>query len=222
MFGATGSLLRMADAEHPDMQDRAAAVASRLLVSSGQSAFRIVPVAKDCLSIGRRPYNDILLDDLTVSGEHAIVRTRGTESVVHDLDSRNGTLVNGVAVSQKVLCDGDVIDVGIYRLRYVLDRPAGARARAPEVRAPVAFIDFLNGPFAGTSQRIDRAIARVAGHAEQVAVISRRKGGFHLTHLEGLTFPQVNGDQIGLTAHPVADGDLIELAGVMLRFRLGR
>lgn len=222
MFGPDGSLLRMPDAEHPDMQDRAAAVASRLLVSSGQSAFRIVPVAKDCLTIGRRPYNDVPLDDLTVSGEHAIVRTRGMESVVHDLDSRNGTLVNGVAVSQKVLCDGDVIDVGIYRLRYVLDHPAGARNRVPEARGPVAFIDFLNGPLAGTTQRIDRAIARVAGHAEQVAVISRRKGGFHLTHLEGLTFPQVNGDQIGLTAHPVADGDLIELAGVMLRFRLGR
>jgi len=212
----------MADAEHPGMQDREAAVAIRLLVSSGRSPARVVPVAKECLTIGRRPYNDIPLDDLTVSGEHAIVRTRGTESVVHDLDSRNGTLVNGMAVKQRVLCDGDVIDVGIYRLRYVLDRTALGDAAGPESLQPVAFVDFLSGPLAGTSQRIDRAITRVAGYAEQVAVISRRKGRFHITHLEGLTFPQVNGEEVGLTARPIVDGDLIELAGVMLRFRHGR
>ncbi|MCL4185778.1 MAG: FHA domain-containing protein [Burkholderiaceae bacterium] len=221
MFRADGSLLRMADAEHPGMQDREAAVASRLLVSSGQSPLRVVAVTKECLTIGRRPYNDIPLDDLTVSGEHALVRTRGHESVVHDLDSRNGTLVNGMPVKQRVLCDGDVIDIGIYRLRYVLDRAVLVEP-AVEAPVPLAFVDFLSGPLAGSSQRIDRAIARIAGHAEQVAVISRRKGRFYLTHLEGLTFPQVNGDQIGLTAHAIADGDLIELAGIMLRFRLDR
>jgi len=197
-------------------------VAIRLLVSSGRSPARVVPVAKECLTIGRRPYNDIPLDDLTVSGEHAIVRTRGTESVVHDLDSRNGTLVNGMAVKQRVLCDGDVIDIGIYRLRYVLDRAVLGEPAASESQLPVAFVDFLSGPLAGTSQRIDRAITRVAGYAEQVAVISRRKGRFHITHLEGLTFPQVNGEEVGLTARPIVDGDLIELAGVMLRFRHGR
>ena len=212
----------MADAEHPGMQDREAAVAIRLLVSSGRSPARVVPVAKECLTIGRRPYNDIPLDDLTVSGEHAIVRTRGTESVVHDLDSRNGTLVNGMAVKQRVLCDGDVIDIGIYRLRYVLDRAVLGEPAASESQLPVAFVDFLSGPLADTSQRIDRAITRVAGYAEQVAVISRRKGRFHITHLEGLTFPQVNGEEVGLTARPIVDGDLIELAGVMLRFRHGR
>lgn len=211
----------MADAEHPGMQDREAAVAIRLLVSSGRSPLRVVPITRECLTIGRRPYNDIPLDDLTVSGEHALVRTRGTESVVHDLDSRNGTLVNGMAIKQRVLCDGDVIDIGIYRLRYVLDRAALAEIPLPEVRQPSAFVDFLSGPLAGTSQRLDRAITRLAGHAEQVAVISRRKGRFYITHLEGLTVPQVNGEEIGLTARPVDDGDLIELAGVMLRFRLG-
>mgnify|MGYP001165609194 CR=1 FL=1 len=210
----------MADAEHPGMRDREAAVAIRLLVSSGQSPLRIVPVAKECVTIGRRPYNDISLDDLTVSGEHALVRTRGTESVVHDLDSRNGTLVNGMSIKQRVLCDGDVIDIGIYRLRYVLDRAALCAPAAPGAHLPTALVEFLSGPLAGTSQRIVRAITRLAGHAEQVAVVSRRKGRFHITHLEGMTFPQVNGEQIGLGARPIADGDLIELAGVMLRFRL--
>ncbi|MCZ7559536.1 MAG: FHA domain-containing protein [Burkholderiaceae bacterium] len=211
----------MADAEHPGMRDREAAVAIRLLVSSGQSPLRVVPVLKECLTIGRRPYNDIALDDLTVSGEHALLRTRGTESVVHDLESRNGTLVNGMPVDKRVLGDGDVIDIGIYRLRYVLDPGAPGVVVLPEASQATAFVDFLSGPLAGTTQRIDRAVTRLAGHPEQVAVISRRKGRFFVTHLEGPAFPRVNGEAIGLAARQVVDGDLIELAGVTLRFRLG-
>ncbi|GMV00814.1 MAG: FHA domain-containing protein [Burkholderiaceae bacterium] len=211
----------MADAEQPGMRDREAATAIRLLVSSGQVPLRVVPVLKECLTIGRRPYNDIALDDLTVSGEHALVRTRGTESVVHDLDSRNGTLVNGLPVAQRVLCDGDVIDIGIYRLRYVLDHAALGAVLLSEARAPTAFVDFLSGPLAGTVQCIDRPVTRLAGQAEQVAVIARRKGRFFMTHLEGPVFPRINGEAIGLAARQIADGDRIELAGVMLRFRLG-
>lgn len=211
----------MADAEHPGMQDREAAVAIRLLVSSGQSPLRIVAVTKECLTIGRRPYNDIELDDLTVSGEHALIRTRGTESVIHDLESRNGTLVNGMTVAQRVLCDGDVIDIGIYRLRYALDHARLAELM-PAAAAPEAFVDFLSGTHAGGSQRLERSVTCIEGLAEQVAVISRRRGGFHITHLEGPGFPHVNGELIGLSAHPLRDGDLIELAGVMIRFRLGR
>ncbi|ODS95929.1 MAG: hypothetical protein ABS56_14605 [Lautropia sp. SCN 69-89] len=219
----------MADAEHPGMRDREAALAIRLLVSSGQSPLRVVRVLKECLTIGRRPYNDIALDDLTVSGEHALLRTRGTESVVHDLDSRNGTLVNGMPVDRRVLCDGDVIDIGIYRLRYVLDAaapgvavlPEASVVALPETGQTVAFVDFLGGPLAGTVQCIDRPVTRLAGHPEHVAVISRRKGRFFVTHLEGPVFPRVNGETIGLAARQVVDGDLIELAGVTLRFRLG-
>ena len=198
------------------MQADRAEASVRLLISSGRSALRIAAVTKERLTIGRRPQNDIALDDLTVSGEHALIETRGTESVIHDLDSRNGTLVNGLAISRRVLCDGDVIDIGIYRLRFVVDRPPPPSAN----EAVIGWIDFLSGPKAGTSQRIERAITRIDGFAEQVAVLSRRHGCFHLTHLEGPTLPQVNGEPIGLVARPLADGDLIELAGAMLRFRI--
>jgi hypothetical protein len=54
----------------------------------------------------------------------------------------------------------------------------------------------------------------------QVAALSRRKNGYFITHLEGLAFPLVNGDSIGLGSRQLADGDLIELAGTMLRFRI--
>lgn len=204
------------------MQDHESVAAIRLLVSSGQSSLRVLSLAREVVTIGRRPHNDIALDDLTVSGEHAMIRTRGTESVIHDLDSRNGTLVNGLSVSQRVLCDGDIIDIGIYRLRFVVERPAAPPVPAGSADTLVAWVDFLSGPDVGHSQCIDRPIVRIAGFTEQVAVIARRHGRFHLTHLDGLTLPQVNGEPIGPIAFALADGDLIEIAGVTLRFRIAR
>jgi hypothetical protein len=50
--------------------------------------------------------------------------------------------------------------------------------------------------------------------------VSRRKAGYFITHLEGLALPLVNGESIGLGSRALADGDLIELSGAMLRFRL--
>ncbi len=95
----------------------------KLVLSVGGRVLRELLIDRKRVTIGRRPYNDLLLDDLTVSGEHAIVHTgpKG-ESVVHDLQSRNGTLVNGMPVMQQVLADGDVIDVGIYRIVYCTER----------------------------------------------------------------------------------------------------
>ena len=259
----------------------------RVFLAAGAVELRAVAIAGNMLTIGRRPYNDIQLDDLTVSGEHALVRVRKGAVVVHDLGSRNGTLVNGLPIQQRTLVDGDVVDIGIYRLRFEAARSgvtgqggagaqpgdrsdlahAGAPAAGPASGAPAsaggssgsgaprgpsdgrvsvagagfqggepagdplaagdaepalpAQVVYLSGPQSGHAQQIDRAISRVGGLAGQVAVISRRKGGYFITHLEGLTFPQVNGEPIGLTAHRLADGDLIELAGSMLRFRLG-
>lgn len=328
----------------------------RLYLGGAAEELRVVPVELSMLTIGRRPYNDLPLDDLTVSGEHALLRRRNGEFVIYDLNSRNGTLVNGLPIQHRVLADGDVIDIGIYRLRFEAPAPTGAAApsnggmagvaaeggataagegadvpaaadhnatqpggsqsppepgadgidgRSPPIErrsgerrtserragdrrvsgrrtsdcsdaarsretssadparavagrgagpqaesggepgfdaipgvspaddrlaadavdadpgSRLASIEHLNGPQAGQRQSLDRTINRIGGAAAQVAVISRRKGGFFITHLEGLTFPQVNGELIGLNAHRLSDGDLIELAGAMLRFRLG-
>ena len=70
-----------------------------------------------------------------------------------------------------------------------------------------------------TMRMIDRPIVSVHGSGH-VAVVSRRKNGYFLTHLEGLAFPLVNGESIGLTSRLLGDGDLIELSGTMIRFRV--
>ncbi len=209
------------------MQQRETTQAARLVLSSGDLVLRSVPLLGERISIGRRPYNDMALDDLTVSGEHALVlrfgngpgNGPGNQWRVRDLRSRNGTLVNGSLVVEQVLQDGDLIDIGVYRIKFVGGGSA-AGDDDPPVAGSSACVELLNGPNTGTRINLDRAINSIGATGTQVAVIARRRNGYFVTHLEGLAFPLVNGEPIGLLAHPLAHNDLIELGGTMMRFRL--
>ena len=200
------------------MQQHEKTVSARLVLSFGDLVLRSIPIVKPSITIGRRPYNDIALDDLTVSGEHAAIVTEADARVVKDLRSRNGTIVNGHSVQSRPLEHGDLIEIGIYRLRYLAERQGAGAAVDPADASAV--LEMLTGSDRGGEVPIDRPIVSVDGGANQVAVVSRRRNGFHITHLEGLAFPLVNGEPIGLVSHPLADGDLIELSGTMFRFRL--
>jgi pSer/pThr/pTyr-binding forkhead associated (FHA) protein len=73
---------------------------------------------KERTTIGRRPANDIHIDNLAVSGDHAVITTIGNDSFLEDLDSTNGTMVNKKPVKKHVLHHGDVIEFGKYQLKY--------------------------------------------------------------------------------------------------------
>ena len=190
------------------MPDPSNVAPARLVLSSAGTVLRELRLDRPMVSVGRRARNDVALDDLTVSAEHALIRTRGASSTLHDLDSRNGTLVNGKPVRQCVLRDGDVIEIGAYRLTYSCGRPAQAN------------LHLLSGPSAGQEIALSRPINRIGD--TEVAVVARRPEGWVLTHLEGVGVALVNGAPVGPGPQPLADGDLIELAGTMLQFRLGR
>ena len=192
------------------------APSAKLVLSFGELVLRSVPINKPTISIGRRPHNEIALDDLTVSGEHALITVVDGERLIRDLESRNGTVVNGLAIQSRRLEHADLIEIGIYRLRYLVERRA---LHAPRSSASSAYLQWLTGEDPGREQSIDRPIVSVSG-GNQVAVVSRRKAGYFITHLEGLALPLVNGESIGLGSRALADGDLIELSGAMLRFRL--
>ncbi len=74
---------------------------------------------KERTTIGRRPANDIHIDNLAVSGDHAVITTIGNDSFLEDLNSTNGTLVNNKPIKKHVLHHGDVIEFGKYQLKYV-------------------------------------------------------------------------------------------------------
>ncbi|MCX7627236.1 MAG: FHA domain-containing protein [Methylophilaceae bacterium] len=87
---------------------------------------------KELVTIGRRPSNDIHIDNLAISGNHAVVRTIGKDSFLEDLDSTNGTIVNGKPIKKHILQHGDVIELGKYQLKYVsLDAFTSTSAGVP-------------------------------------------------------------------------------------------
>ncbi|MFM1990510.1 MAG: hypothetical protein RJA99_3467 [Pseudomonadota bacterium] len=202
------------------MQQRETAAIPKLVLSTGTQLLRRITIDRPRLTIGRRPFNDVMLDDLTVSGEHAMVHCESGRCTVHDLRSRNGTLVNGVPVTQRTLAEGDRIDIGIYSLHYVVDRVALEPAPASHDTAE-AHLSALSGPQAGGAIALDRPIVSLSNGTGQVAVLARRRTGWVITHLEGPSVPLVNGEPIGLTSHALKPDDLVELAGAIFQFVSG-
>ena len=74
---------------------------------------------KERLTIGRKAENDIPIDNLAVSGKHALVITILDDSFLEDLGSTNGTYVNGKLIKKHALKDGDVVAIGKHELKYV-------------------------------------------------------------------------------------------------------
>ncbi len=73
----------------------------------------------DRLTAGRHPDSAIFLDDVTVSRRHAELHRLGDGFEVRDVGSLNGTYLNGTSVDRASLRDGDVVQVGKFKLRYV-------------------------------------------------------------------------------------------------------
>lgn len=373
----------------------------QLSLSVAGSPLRTYWLTLSRTTIGRRATNTLVLDDLTVSGEHAVLLVGLQDVVIQDLGSRNGTLLNGRPVARALLSDGDCIDIGIYRLVYSqhrtvnlanegqgagtpqqavatpfpqlslgapgllqrltpdlfrpegaaprqesegaaphqepdgaaasgassipgntalpgdamvpgapapgadtgsslhphapfgsgasgtfsgfgpdmsfgLDRTSGAPAGftegfsrvphlpptplGPSLLAPTALgsshpgsslssplgpstlppapppmprvrpalnngaghrgasLRFLGGHDAGRLLVIDRPIVSIRNGCGQVAVVTNRNGNFFVTHVEGSAYPMVNGESIGLGAHPLHNHDLIELSGTIIQF----
>jgi pSer/pThr/pTyr-binding forkhead associated (FHA) protein len=80
------------------------------------------PLNKERMTIGRKPHNDIIIDNLAVSGEHAAIVTILHDSFLEDLDSTNGLEVNGTPTKKHFLQNNDVIGIGKYKLKYISDQ----------------------------------------------------------------------------------------------------
>ena len=221
---------------------------SRLVLSLDGVVLREVNLSKDRTTVGRRSHNDLVIDNLAVSGEHAVIFLSGSDVYLEDLGSTNGTTVNGQPVKKHLLQAGDVVEIGKYRLRYVTDGSSGADNEVDidtsqplrrefygpgpatiQVRQPgtnpadgtqggAAVIKIMSGANAGRELALVKALTTIGRPGHQVAVITRRPTGYFIAHVEGEMFPTVNGVNLGSAAHPLRDKDVIELAGVKMEF----
>jgi pSer/pThr/pTyr-binding forkhead associated (FHA) protein len=93
----------------------------KLVVSLDGVVIKDVQITKDKTTLGRRPYNDIVIDNLAVSGEHAVLQMLGNDVFIEDLNSTNGTYINGKAVKKQMLVHNDTVEVGKYKIKYLVE-----------------------------------------------------------------------------------------------------
>src|SRR5262249_7471110 len=157
------------------------------------------------------------------------------------LNSTNGTYINGKAVKKQLLSNNDVVEVGKYRIKFLADdaedyektmilRP-GAFGRAPgalgatpmgaaagAVPSGPASIKVLNGGAAGREVLLTKVVTTVGKPGVQVASVTKRPGGYVLSHVEGARRPTVNGETVGEESVALKNGDVIDLAGTQMQF----
>jgi hypothetical protein len=93
----------------------------KLVVSLDGVVIKEVQITKDKTTLGRRPYNDIVIDNLAVSGEHAVLQMVGSDVFIEDLNSTNGTYINGKAIKKQLLTHNDTVEIGKYKIKFLVD-----------------------------------------------------------------------------------------------------
>jgi FHA domain len=255
---------------------------AKLILSVDGTVLKEISLMKERTTLGRKPHNDIQVDNLAVSGEHAAIITILNDSFIEDLNSTNGTLVNGKPIKKHFLQNNDVIEIGKHKLKYFGEAPVqvstqefektmiirkppampasasmsapaptpmqaagpsmsdtqtnmrplvepppmpeapsappprAAQTDAPHVRE--AAIQVLSGAAAGRTLDLVKNLTTIGKPGVQVAVVTRRPSGFFLTHVEGASFPILNGVLMGAQAQPLNDHATIEIAGVKMEF----
>lgn len=198
---------------------------AKIILSKGDKVLREIALCKERMTIGRRPDNDIVIEDLAISGEHAVIETRNGDSILEDLNSTNGTQVNGQPVQKHFLQDGDVVDLARFRIRYVVDdfeskHQASKNSHLSGKGGAIARIKVLNGPNAGKEILLDKPLTTLGRPGVEVVLITQSHRGFSLTHLEGSDL-LVNRHSIGKGSHTIVDGDIVSLSGIQMQVIFG-
>lgn len=215
----------------------------KLIITESSGASRELVLDKERVSIGRHADNDICLNDKAVSGHHAVIITILSDSFLEDLDSTNGTLVNGKQIAKHPLSSGDTVSIGRNSLRYEGDqqggedfektmilRPSqvaaamGTPAASPAESKPLTGrLRVESGSNAGRELELTKALTTIGKPGVQVAAITKRSDGFYIVHVGGTAGgkrPLVNGAEIDQQARKLSTNDIIELAGTQMRFLL--
>lgn len=186
---------------------------AKIILSVGGKPLREMLLSKERVTIGRRPHNDIVIDDLAISGEHAVIVTMNHDSFLEDLNSTNGTQVNGQPVRRHYLRDQDCIELAQYRIHYLAEQPA-----VPLQQNVQGKVRVLNGSRIGSETVLTKALTTIGKQDLQTAVILLRPDGYYLAHVEGAQLPLLNGIAVSEKPQKLKGGDVIELAGDRIQF----
>ncbi|MBL1275305.1 MAG: FHA domain-containing protein [Ectothiorhodospiraceae bacterium] len=198
------------------------------------------------ISIGRKHGNDIQLNDLTVSGRHAMLSNSLPHQVfVEDLGSTNGTLVNGNHIKKTSLTHGDIIQIGHHQFTFLSDGEAKyeptmfIKAEMDETQMvlpewesreesikgqPLAGLRTLNGPLARTVMELRKPFNTVGFQGHKLALISRGLNSYSISQVHstnnrrGADKPLLNGETFGAAPLDLKEKDIINIAGFEVEF----
>lgn len=209
----------------------------KLIASIDGVVVKEVQLTKDRTTMGRRPYNDVVLDNLAVSGEHAAIQMKSGVATLEDLGSTNGTYVNGKPIRKQALVHDDLIEIGRYKIKYIdttgatvpAALGAGARTQAPTgfsaaptvPAAPPIMngrVRVLSGSAAGREMALTKNVTTIGKPGVCVALLERRLDAYVLVHKEGANPATVNGLPVGAEPVRLKNHDRISLGGIQLEF----
>ena len=205
---------------------------AKLIITHQGTVIKEYQLSKEKTTVGRKPQNDIILDDPTVSGVHAAFLYM-QNTYIEDLNSTNGVTLNGKKVSKRQLAHGDVIQIGQHEFKFIDENVqdfestvviAPQTQQAPAaVKTEQAFVTVVSGAKQGEKVQLNKPYTKF-GSASQVAVIARRGSSYFLMPMSGTGIqgqgPKLNGKSIGAESMLLGNGDVIEVAGTQLKFTI--
>ena len=217
---------------------------AKLMASRGGATLGSWFIENRRLTIGRAEGADIRLADAAVSKAHAAIEVRGADHMLLDLESANGTFVNGNRITRHLLNHGDTIEILDFQIRYVDHKSVVAaegdrtmifratdaglvplagkapttEARTVQVPLPVAALRGVSGKQAGATVGIEQPLTGIGERARDYAAILRRSDGFALARVTGRP-PRVDGKPIADGWQALRDGATIEVGGEKFELR---
>lgn len=187
---------------------------ARMILSLNGQTLAEYNLSKERYTVGRLPDNDIRIDNPAVSGHHSLIINILNDSFLEDLNSTNGTYVNGKLIKKHALANGDVVTIGQHQLRFVdsgvddsqeefektmvistsrrdadqVQSLTGHRAEEP-VSPPLlpgstARLQVLTGTFAGRELALKKTLTTLGRPGIQVVAITRRGETYSMVTVE--------------------------------------
>ena len=150
---------------------------AKLILSMDGLVLKEIPLTKERTTIGRKPHNDIQIDNLAVSGEHAVIVTILNDSFLEDLGSTNGTVVNGNPIKKHFLQNNDVIELGKYKLKFVGEAAPAVSAEKADFEKTMVLRPSAMKPPAGPGVTGPQAAVAQRQAAVQAAAASAAATG---------------------------------------------
>ncbi len=212
-----------------------------LVIKLGDNIIQRYVVDKDLITLGRAKDNDIVIENLSVSRNHARIRRQGNSYVLTDLNSANGTFVNNVRITKTEILDGDVITIGKHQILFInkelsesdviVDALAADRTMVLDRPDKIGVLCFTEGKMKGKVIQLTKAETTIGKSphcdiviaddwflAKKQAVIGRHGSEYEIRDLGTLRRTRINGKVLSGT-QKLQEGDTIEIGSERCLFK---